>query len=127
MASEWFYGMLVLLIGVGLMYGVYHALISTESIRQTSTSLPPSQYSSSPSQTAASQPECEENSKVSCILANGCEGKKVCFQGEWTHCIAPLEKCKPGTTRACTFTREETCGSGMQTCNQCGTGWSECA
>ena len=127
MASEWFYGLLVLLLGVGLMYGVYHALTSADTMRQASTSLPSPQYSSSPSQTASSQPECAENSKASCTLANGCEGKKVCFQGKWTGCIAPMQACTPGSKLGCAFTDENGCGVGEKTCNACGTGWSGCS
>ncbi|RLG20188.1 hypothetical protein DRN67_00590 [Candidatus Micrarchaeota archaeon] len=73
-------------------------------------------------------PVCTEGEQLACTLPSGCEGMKMCFNGQWTDCIVPFV-CEPGSTRSCIYKPEgANCGThGMQTCNECGTGWSECA
>lgn len=67
-------------------------------------------------------PECTEGENITCTLGN-CTGYRVCELGEWSECR--FERiCVPGSLVPCT---ENYCAVGYKICNECGTGFSECA
>lgn len=66
-------------------------------------------------------PECRDGDNTTCVLGN-CSGYRVCESGEWSECR--FERiCIPGSLEPCT---EKYCPVGYKTCNECGTGYSEC-
>ncbi|MEM4389068.1 MAG: hypothetical protein QXG98_00205 [Candidatus Micrarchaeia archaeon] len=69
-------------------------------------------------------PCTRDGETLPCRLPNGCEGIRVCIGGAFTACSPTGRICEPGTKRGCTIS--DKCGTGEQTCNECGTGWSEC-
>ncbi|MEM4366549.1 MAG: hypothetical protein QW035_00235 [Candidatus Anstonellales archaeon] len=67
------------------------------------------------------QPECNEGEVKECLKGD-CVGSTYCYNGKWGPCIIP-HVCKPGSTVGCYV---KGCGAGYKTCNECGSGYSEC-
>ncbi len=66
-------------------------------------------------------PECSQGTNTTCILGT-CMGYRVCESGEWSECKMN-RICIPGEIKPCI---ENYCAKGYKTCNECGTGYSEC-
>jgi len=124
MVKDMLYGLLVLIIGAVVMYGVYLSLASSIEGELELSSPTTADSPAIPS----SAPGCGAGEELPCTIPEGCSGKQVCFNGEWNECIAPFPSCAPDSTRGCAFTHDDgACGFGTQACNACGTEWSECS
>ncbi|MBI2079208.1 hypothetical protein HYT84_00460 [Candidatus Micrarchaeota archaeon] len=65
--------------------------------------------------------ECTGSESSSCNIGS-CSGKKTCINGKFSECSLEII-CTPGSQASCV---ENACANGYKTCNECGTGYSEC-
>jgi len=75
-------------------------------------------------------PECEEGITQECTTSSGCSGQQTCIGGTWGDCELSAPACEPNAVETCTpIINETSCNSftGSKTCNDCGTGFSECS
>ncbi len=66
--------------------------------------------------------ECLPNQTISCKNSKNCSGFRICRDGKWSECIVN-KICIPGKVYKCYI---DECTPGNKTCNECGTGYSEC-
>lgn len=123
MANDLLYGVIVVLFGAALMFGIYTYFTGPEQ-------QPAPQYVSAGGEVApapaAAPNQCAEGEEKECAQANGCNGRMVCMGGEWSGCVRYDRVCEPGRESACTFSNAAGCQFGTRICNECGTGWSAC-
>lgn len=74
------------------------------------------------SQALGDYQQCNENSTAPCKI-NNCTGLIICKKGKWGPCTLNVT-CKPGSKAPCA---KESCSVGYRVCNECGTGYGECA
>ncbi|MBI5158589.1 hypothetical protein HY992_00535 [Candidatus Micrarchaeota archaeon] len=80
-------------------------------------------FSGTPSLLPQKKSECSAGMQKNCSTSSNCYGVSVCANGEWSACIVK-KTCVPGSVKVCPL--QGGCGYGQQTCNECGTGYSEC-
>ncbi|MFH0927175.1 MAG: hypothetical protein V1822_01205 [Candidatus Micrarchaeota archaeon] len=83
--------------------------------------LPPARENIEPPAPAVAQ--CDDGQQKSCSLTNGCSGTSVCDGGRWSEC-STARVCRPGRVAPCPL---DSCNFGIRECDECGSGWSECA
>jgi len=122
-ANDLLYGVIVILFGAALTYGIYAYFTAQE---QPAQLFPAGENLGQPAARPAANPVCSEGGEKACTQASGCDGKMVCVGGQWSGCVRYDAICEPGKEGACTFSNAAGCQFGKRTCNKCGTGWSAC-
>ncbi|MFA6036156.1 MAG: hypothetical protein WC759_04330 [Candidatus Micrarchaeia archaeon] len=122
MANDLLYGVIVILFGAALMYGVYAYFTEQAQPVPTFPAAEAGQQAAAP----AAPPACTEYEEQQCTTGSGCDGRMVCIGGQWSGCVRYDAICEPGKESACTFSNSGGCQFGKRACNKCGTGWSGC-
>lgn len=65
--------------------------------------------------------ECEDG-VYNCTDSLGCAGYRMCQNGGWSACVIK-RICAPGSKRGCFV---DSCNTGYETCNACGTAYEGC-